>query len=103
MNKCEWKDGEFRACLEAREDAFPVDVVGMYNFCPFCGASLKKPVEIKDGMFGWFSRLDGSGSWGRLNCKIGNEYQSIETLEIYKNFTPGLPEGFNQDGTLKDR
>lgn len=73
----------------------------VFHFCPSCGASLKKPVEIKVGMFGRFwdddkelyvyGVLDGIED-GRP-CRYGFSYD---------NFTPGLPSGFNQDGTVKE-
>jgi len=66
MDKCKWKDGKFEAC-EGMKNAIEIDnwdfqsehikiinkgkmtVHGWcYNFCPFCGADIRKSKEKKD-------------------------------------------------------
>ncbi len=74
MHKCEWRDGEFTPCLNAtgffeqrsgligflKDNAYYGR--GCANFCPFCGADIRKPepeVIIKRSGETWVARHNG--------------------------------------------
>jgi hypothetical protein len=105
-NKCRWENGELIQCDKglAKRIVTAVDILGGFDFCPYCGSSLKKPVEIKLGMFGRFwGGLEGKYLYGVLTKIYGNEEEyEANGYYMWSNFTPGLPEGFNQDGTPKE-
>lgn len=111
MEKCEWKDGNFIPCCD--NIIYEIDckftimmegqvVVGTPNYCPHCGADIRKPVTIKTGMFGKFW-TNGSSyyQYGELAMITYEGYSPKGSGTIFSNFTPGLPEGFNQDGSKK--
>lgn len=116
MKKCEWKDGEFKPCDGAYgiidfsygDLCLAIDSKGLYRatFCPFCGADIRKPVEIKVGMFGRFwdnsEKGDSKGYFGFLRHINSSGSYICHRDFIWDHFTPGLPEGFNQDGTPKE-
>jgi hypothetical protein len=99
--KCEWKDGKFLVCRRASQEFHSRQG---YDFCPYCGGDIRKPVEIKVGMFGkfWDNEV-GFNEYGTLsNIDVYEKYPYRTAFNSeYKHFTPGLPEGFNQDGTPK--
>ena len=45
-NRCEWKDGKFVGC-ESMGDRGQGLMVAGFNFCPFCGAGIRKPEPEK--------------------------------------------------------
>lgn len=118
--KCEWKDGEFYPC-EGVEQVAPYKMTdiekkryGIANslmgreifFCPFCGASLKNPVDIKVGMFGKFwEENPASHTWGVLSDIVfdngGHPYRT-DVGNWFNHFEPGLPTGFRDDGSPKE-
>jgi hypothetical protein len=112
--KCRWENGKFKGCNSAKLEwdsysnvSLEDDIrTGMENynpkfrFCPYCGANIEKPVEIEIGMFGKFwNEEDEDYVYDIIyNIKYGKYYAYSQ---YWKNFTPGLPKGFNQDGTPK--
>ena len=117
MKKCHWEGNEFIGCCEeVKTDNHGNVLILIYNlfgaeynsfdFCPFCGASLEKPVKIEPGMFGkFYDDEDEIPVYGILDKIDQGDRPYIYVFSIseggYKHFTPGLPEGFNQDGTPK--
>lgn len=104
MNKCEWKDGEISFCCIMADNAYRHYGQSFGKnplHCSECGASLKKPVEIKVGMFGKFEN-DESYTWDILTEINNTGTFDDNNYGAWDNFTPGLPEGFNQDGTIKE-
>ena len=115
MKKCHWEGNEFIGCcgdifmalnkvhLKLKKDETTYRTCNI-SYCPFCGASLEKPVEIKKGMFGTFynNESDKGKIWGELTNIYGKENRyCISGGRWFKYFSPGLPEGYNQDGTPK--
>lgn len=104
MEKCEWKDGEFIGCCGLSKYAHNSDKT--WDFCPYCGADIKEPAKIKLKMFGRFWDDDQNdsvyGVLALLRIEEDLPYKRPNG-EPYKHFSPGLPEGFNQDGTPKEK
>lgn len=112
MSKCKWKGIWFAPCTimatsgyDIRKDSLRIGDSDPMAYCPFCGAPLKKPVVIEVGMFGKFWNDGGLFlEWGILidiREKESRPYLAAAGGE-YEHFTPGLPTGFNQDGTPKE-
>jgi hypothetical protein len=120
MNKCEWIDGGFSPCkgfkhkYHAITQSTNTKEEGVYfekvskdrklKFCPYCGANIEKRVKIKVGMFGKFwneFKEDACYVYDILDAIDNDEYHYLSSSQWWKHFTPGLPEGFNKDGTPK--
>ena len=114
-SKCHWHGGGFNPCDEMYGAGFSRttnndSLIVLYGFvifyCPFCGAFLKKPMEIKVGMFGTYANIkeELGCRWGVLGGYYPNRDNPFEIKGIsdWKLFTPGLPTGFNQDGSPKE-
>jgi len=112
MKKCHWEGNEFIGCCEeVKTNKHGNVLILIYNsfgaeynsfdFCPFCGANLKKPVIIEKGMFGTFynEEADRGKLWGELVEVYGKENRyCINGGRWFKYFSPGLPEGFKNSG-----
>ncbi len=72
-------------------------------FCPFCGVELEPKPEVKVGMFGKFWDVDYKDAFYDVltGIDLNEKYPYGNSGDDWKNFEPGLPEGFNQDGTPK--
>ena len=52
-NKCEWKDGKFKPCDDIDKYIYWDNAAYIYisgikvNYCPFCGADIRKPPEAE--------------------------------------------------------
>lgn len=127
MKKCEWKaGGPFVPCDELSHElrysprTFQKDENGVciatdgsryyIDHCFRCGASLKKPVEIKPGVFGYFCTEDYFYfEWGYLAHTDSKGFYPIRNTTLpqgqrmlYPKFIPGLPDDVNQDGSPKE-
>lgn len=108
MSKCKWVDGELISCrkwVDGINGVIDANIIKKVKiaYCPFCGESLKKPIKIEAGMFGYFwDDVTSRHEYGILSSIIdGCQRFSANKARYYQRFKPGLPEGFNQDGTLK--
>lgn len=102
MSKCKWEDGVFIGCDKIHSNVDEVSDSRVYfkgqgiDYCPFCGADIRKPVEIKKGML---VKAKNADIWAKV-VDIQSGYVVLSngfTSDIDK-VTPGLPTGFNKNG-----